>query len=138
MSHGYVFDVISQPSEVKAKVCVVYVYDMVKDENEISKKTKRRSMIMLRITTIVIVLCASAMVAQAQNLLVNGDFETGDLTGWNQDLQASGVFFGVTTNNVPAGSGTYTYEFDTGTSVNNHYGNIEQGGPAHLSGPVMS
>ena len=86
---------------------------------------------MLRITAIVIVLCASAMVAQA-NLIVNGDFETGDLTGYNTDLQASGVFFGVTTNNVPAGSGTYTYEFDTGASVNNHYGNLHQGGqPGH-------
>jgi len=89
---------------------------------------------MFRLMTIVIVLCASAMFAQA-NLLVNGDFETGDLTGYNTDLQFGGGFVGsVNGNNVNGGN--YSWQFDTNTSATNHYGNIEQGGPSHLSAPI--
>lgn len=87
---------------------------------------------MFRITTIVMVVCLSAMVAQGQNLFTNGDFETGDLTAYNTDLQAGGVSFGVVPGSVPGKGGNHLYHFDTGINTIPHYGNLHQGGqPGH-------
>jgi len=87
---------------------------------------------MFRITTIVMVVCLSAMVAQGQNLFTNGDFETGDLTAYNTDLQAGGVNFGVVPGSVPGKGGNHLYNFDTGINTIPHYGNLHQGGqPGH-------
>src|SRR5262249_37315761 len=49
------------------------------------------------VLSIGLLLVATAGSTSADNLIVNGDFETGDFTGWTTTPAATGSNFGVTT-----------------------------------------
>ena len=90
---------------------------------------------MLRIMTIVILVCACAMIAQA-NLLTNGDFETGDTTGWVVDAPAMTVAAVDTVRPEPSG-GSYSLHADMPGNDANRYFNLGQNGIA-VALPVLS
>ncbi len=101
-----------------------------------------KSLILGCVFAVLVLPLVGASNASAQNLLVNGDFETGDLTGWEQfgvgatslltiqspdngpsfggtnnlyqDNRAEGLALGVKqgTGDGSAGPGTYNYSFD--------------------------
>jgi len=49
----------------------------------------------LSMLTLAGLLAATTQCLQAQSIVTNGGFETGDFSGWNQTPAASGSFFGV-------------------------------------------
>jgi hypothetical protein len=59
---------------------------------------------------------------RADNLVANGGFETGDLTGWTQ-TSFSGSLFGIGTNGSGPHSGYYAADFG---AMNNNYDTISQ------------
>ena len=88
-----------------------------------------------RVALAVAIAFAAGVASSSANLLTNGSFETGDLTGWNETVNGTLVYDASGAPGVGAQDGSFALRID----ANNDVGVVEQGsfdvGPAIPASP---